>query len=150
MDDEGGGATPTKTTPHMFCKTLTASDTSTHGGFSVPRRAAEDCFEPLVSPFFLAFSSHLWYVDQFLNIKTFIIWVTRSCCRITHNKGPHRRLLPRICTEWSGSSVISTEVFVGYLTVDYRRRAFQFSVILYFRSAKATSANNWVDYLCKP
>ncbi|KAF9608708.1 hypothetical protein IFM89_010840 [Coptis chinensis] len=34
-------------TPHMFCKTLTASDTSTHGGFSVPRRAAEDCFSPL-------------------------------------------------------------------------------------------------------
>ncbi|KAH9311572.1 hypothetical protein KI387_026607, partial [Taxus chinensis] len=36
-----------KPTPHMFCKTLTASDTSTHGGFSVPRRAAEDCFPPL-------------------------------------------------------------------------------------------------------
>ncbi|KAJ7947030.1 Auxin response factor [Quillaja saponaria] len=36
-----------KMTPHMFCKTLTASDTSTHGGFSVPRRAAEDCFPPL-------------------------------------------------------------------------------------------------------
>lgn len=35
--------------PHMFCKTLTASDTSTHGGFSVPRRAAEDCFPPLVT-----------------------------------------------------------------------------------------------------
>ncbi|GMH15819.1 hypothetical protein Nepgr_017660 [Nepenthes gracilis] len=35
------------TTPHMFCKILTASDTSTHGGFSVPRRAAEDCFPPL-------------------------------------------------------------------------------------------------------
>ncbi|XP_073279437.1 auxin response factor 3-like isoform X1 [Primulina huaijiensis] len=34
-------------TPHMFCKSLTASDTSTHGGFSVPRRAAEDCFPPL-------------------------------------------------------------------------------------------------------
>ncbi|XP_047308677.1 auxin response factor 3-like [Impatiens glandulifera] len=34
-------------TPHMFCKTLTASDTSSHGGFSVPRRAAEDCFPPL-------------------------------------------------------------------------------------------------------
>lgn len=33
--------------PHMFCKTLTVSDTSTHGGFSVPRRAAEDCFPPL-------------------------------------------------------------------------------------------------------
>ncbi|XP_077226710.1 auxin response factor 15-like isoform X2 [Tasmannia lanceolata] len=39
--------TTTTTTPHMFCKTLTASDTSTHGGFSVPRRAAEDCFPPL-------------------------------------------------------------------------------------------------------
>ncbi|KAL2938261.1 Auxin response factor 4 [Bienertia sinuspersici] len=36
-----------KSPPHMFCKTLTASDTSTHGGFSVPRRAAEDCFPPL-------------------------------------------------------------------------------------------------------
>ncbi|XVE79074.1 hypothetical protein DITRI_Ditri14bG0028600 [Diplodiscus trichospermus] len=45
--DEGGGGLPTKSTPHMFCKTLTASDTSTHGGFSVPRRAAEDCFPPL-------------------------------------------------------------------------------------------------------
>ncbi|KAL1555806.1 ADP-ribosylation factor, Arf Arf6 [Salvia divinorum] len=30
-----------------FCKTLTASDTSTHGGFSVPRRAAEKVFPPL-------------------------------------------------------------------------------------------------------
>ncbi|XP_059636438.1 auxin response factor 5 isoform X2 [Cornus florida] len=28
----------------FFCKTLTASDTSTHGGFSVPRRAAEKLF----------------------------------------------------------------------------------------------------------
>lgn len=32
----------------FFCKTLTASDTSTHGGFSVPRRAAEKIFPPLV------------------------------------------------------------------------------------------------------
>ncbi|KAL5581215.1 hypothetical protein UlMin_013657 [Ulmus minor] len=45
--DEGVGGLATKSTPHMFCKTLTASDTSTHGGFSVPRRAAEDCFPPL-------------------------------------------------------------------------------------------------------
>ncbi|KEH39314.1 auxin response factor-like protein [Medicago truncatula] len=47
-DDEGNGRSPTKLASHMFCKTLTASDTSTHGGFSVPRRAAEDCFPPLV------------------------------------------------------------------------------------------------------
>ncbi|XP_076884665.1 auxin response factor 5-like [Bidens hawaiensis] len=31
----------------FFCKTLTPSDTSTHGGFSVPRRAAEKLFPPL-------------------------------------------------------------------------------------------------------
>lgn len=41
---------------HMFCKTLTASDTSTHGGFSVPRRAAEDCFPPLV----IEFGNSVW------------------------------------------------------------------------------------------
>ncbi|KAK9079079.1 hypothetical protein SSX86_000749 [Deinandra increscens subsp. villosa] len=46
-DEEGGDVALTKSTPQMFCKTLTASDTSTHGGFSVPRRAAEDCFPPL-------------------------------------------------------------------------------------------------------
>ncbi|XP_076931560.1 auxin response factor 4-like isoform X2 [Bidens hawaiensis] len=46
-EEDGGGVTPTRSTPQMFCKTLTASDTSTHGGFSVPRRAAEDCFPPL-------------------------------------------------------------------------------------------------------
>ncbi|XP_075519891.1 auxin response factor 4-like isoform X2 [Primulina tabacum] len=45
--EDENGAFPLKLTSHMFCKTLTASDTSTHGGFSVPRRAAEDCFPPL-------------------------------------------------------------------------------------------------------
>uniref|UniRef100_J3M8V4 Auxin response factor n=2 Tax=Oryza brachyantha TaxID=4533 RepID=J3M8V4_ORYBR len=44
---EGCDAEKKPRMPHMFCKTLTASDTSTHGGFSVPRRAAEDCFPPL-------------------------------------------------------------------------------------------------------
>ncbi|KAJ7968622.1 Auxin response factor [Quillaja saponaria] len=46
-EEEDTEAGMKSTTPHMFCKTLTASDTSTHGGFSVPRRAAEDCFPPL-------------------------------------------------------------------------------------------------------
>ncbi|CAM8915323.1 unnamed protein product [Rhodiola kirilowii] len=46
-DQEGCEGDAKNITPHMFCKTLTASDTSTHGGFSVPRRAAEDCFPPL-------------------------------------------------------------------------------------------------------
>nr|ACV91105.1 putative ARF4 protein [Petunia x hybrida] len=47
IDEERNGVNPGKSASHMFCKTLTASDTSTHGGFSVPRRAAEDCFPPL-------------------------------------------------------------------------------------------------------
>ncbi|KAL2494956.1 auxin response factor 3-like [Forsythia ovata] len=46
-EDEDTEGARTSMIPHMFCKTLTASDTSTHGGFSVPRRAAEDCFTPL-------------------------------------------------------------------------------------------------------
>ena len=67
-EEEDVEATTKTTTPHMFCKTLTASDTSTHGGFSVPRRAAEDCFPPLVNntifsscsliTFYMGF--HLW------------------------------------------------------------------------------------------
>ncbi|XWS32990.1 hypothetical protein CRYUN_Cryun22dG0038700 [Craigia yunnanensis] len=39
--------TPSKQPTNYFSKTLTASDTSTHGGFSVPRRAAEKVFPPL-------------------------------------------------------------------------------------------------------
>lgn len=39
--------TLSKQPSNYFCKTLTASDTSTHGGFSVPRRAAEKVFPPL-------------------------------------------------------------------------------------------------------
>ncbi|ESR44698.1 hypothetical protein CICLE_v10003317mg, partial [Citrus x clementina] len=38
---------PEKCTVHSFCKTLTASDTSTHGGFSVLHRHADDCLPPL-------------------------------------------------------------------------------------------------------
>ncbi|XP_019438055.1 PREDICTED: auxin response factor 5-like isoform X4 [Lupinus angustifolius] len=41
------GVKSSKHPSEFFCKTLTASDTSTHGGFSVPRRAAEKLFPPL-------------------------------------------------------------------------------------------------------
>jgi hypothetical protein len=41
--------TANKQPTNYFCKILTASDTSTHGGFSVPRRAAEKVFPPLVT-----------------------------------------------------------------------------------------------------
>ncbi|KAL6630555.1 hypothetical protein ACP70R_028628 [Stipagrostis hirtigluma subsp. patula] len=40
---------PTTARPraHSFCKTLTVLDASTHGGFSVLRRHADECFPPL-------------------------------------------------------------------------------------------------------
>ncbi|KAJ6723106.1 AUXIN RESPONSE FACTOR 11 [Salix koriyanagi] len=38
---------PAKQTVHSFCKILTASDTSTHGGFSVLRKHATECLPPL-------------------------------------------------------------------------------------------------------
>ncbi|XP_076954875.1 auxin response factor 5-like [Bidens hawaiensis] len=41
------GMRPSKHPSEFFCKTLTPSDTSTHGGFSVPRKAAEKLFPPL-------------------------------------------------------------------------------------------------------
>lgn len=42
--------TPSPSCPkvHSFCKTLTVSDTSTHGGFSVLKRHADKCLPPLV------------------------------------------------------------------------------------------------------
>jgi len=40
-------APPVRPHVHSFCKTLTASDTSTHGGFSVLRRHADECLPPL-------------------------------------------------------------------------------------------------------
>ncbi|KQJ88393.1 auxin response factor 23 isoform X2 [Brachypodium distachyon] len=40
-------AAPVRPRVHSFCKTLTASDTSTHGGFSVLRRHADECLPPL-------------------------------------------------------------------------------------------------------
>eukprot|EP00262_Sarcandra_glabra_P003007 TRINITY_DN13442_c0_g2_i1.p1 TRINITY_DN13442_c0_g2~~TRINITY_DN13442_c0_g2_i1.p1 ORF type:complete len:769 (+),score=140.38 TRINITY_DN13442_c0_g2_i1:759-3065(+) len=44
---EAAPAPPTRPHVHSFCKTLTASDTSTHGGFSVLRRHADECLPPL-------------------------------------------------------------------------------------------------------
>ncbi|XP_019158375.1 PREDICTED: auxin response factor 11-like isoform X2 [Ipomoea nil] len=38
---------PPKRIVHSFCKILTASDTSTHGGFSVLRKHANECLPPL-------------------------------------------------------------------------------------------------------
>ncbi|QCD84958.1 auxin response factor 2B [Vigna unguiculata] len=47
VEKEGPPAPPPRFHVHSFCKTLTASDTSTHGGFSVLRRHADECLPPL-------------------------------------------------------------------------------------------------------
>ncbi|KAM0826961.1 hypothetical protein ACQ4PT_068507 [Festuca glaucescens] len=44
------GTTPVKPVVRSFCKTLTASDTSMHGGFSVLCRHADECLPPLSPP----------------------------------------------------------------------------------------------------
>lgn len=46
-------AEPVRPTVHSFSKVLTASDTSTHGGFSVLRKHATECLPPLVNLLFL-------------------------------------------------------------------------------------------------
>ncbi|XP_077229473.1 auxin response factor 2A-like isoform X2 [Tasmannia lanceolata] len=47
VEKEPAPAPPQRPHVHSFCKTLTASDTSTHGGFSVLRRHADECLPPL-------------------------------------------------------------------------------------------------------
>ncbi|KAF3973473.1 hypothetical protein CMV_003116 [Castanea mollissima] len=47
VDKEVVAPSPPRPRVHSFCKTLTASDTSTHGGFSVLRRHADECLPPL-------------------------------------------------------------------------------------------------------
>ncbi|XP_062145267.1 auxin response factor 23-like, partial [Alnus glutinosa] len=46
-EDENAMSLPQRASVCSFVKRLTPSDTSTHGGFSVPKRHAEECFPPL-------------------------------------------------------------------------------------------------------
>ncbi|XP_028762300.1 auxin response factor 2-like [Neltuma alba] len=45
-DDKESRLRP-RTTSRCFSKTLTLSDTGAHGGFSIPKKLAEECFPPL-------------------------------------------------------------------------------------------------------
>ncbi|KAH7332440.1 hypothetical protein KP509_20G087500 [Ceratopteris richardii] len=45
--EEGASSPQIKSSTRLFIKILTASDTSTHGGFSVLRKHAEECLPPL-------------------------------------------------------------------------------------------------------
>ncbi|KAJ8644250.1 hypothetical protein MRB53_005998 [Persea americana] len=47
VENEPVPALPGRTQVHSFCKTLTASDTSTHGALTIMRRHAEECLPPM-------------------------------------------------------------------------------------------------------
>lgn len=49
LEDGDSLPLPPKANVWSFSKKLTPSDTSTHGGFSVPKRHADECLPPLVS-----------------------------------------------------------------------------------------------------
>lgn len=85
----------------FFCKTLTASDTSTHGGFSVPRRAAEKIFPPLVSSGSLLKSFLCW----FWSFIGFLFLYRISLCN--HLR---KNLWQRTCMIMYGPFAISTVV----------------------------------------
>lgn len=95
-----------KPQPEFFCKTLTASDTSTHGGFSVPRRAAEKIFPTLVSKFLLVFCHAICLLlCQFQNVMLFCLLARISQCNHLH-----KSLLLRIYMILYGLSVTYIEV----------------------------------------
>jgi len=106
MDEEGGGTAPTKSTSHMFCKTLTASDTSTHGGFSVPRRAAEDCFPPLVRLSFRAIT-FLFSARKEINFLMNVLFCCITILGLQRAEAISRAGCKR--TAWSGME-ISTHI----------------------------------------
>lgn len=92
-----------KQTVHSFCKILTASDTSTHGGFSVLRKHATECLPPLVViPSLLVFFANT-YIDTSVSMLLYILTPLipiRTC-----PKQPRlRNWLPRIFMAMSGDS----------------------------------------------
>ncbi|KAI8532020.1 hypothetical protein RHMOL_Rhmol11G0180500 [Rhododendron molle] len=74
---------------HSFCKTLTASDTSTHGGFSVLRRHADDCLPPLdmsqQPPWQELVATdlrgHEWHFRHIFRGGCLRVWLVKSCNR---------------------------------------------------------------------
>ena len=66
---------PPRPRVYSFCKTLTASDTSTHGGFSVLKRHADECLPRLVSwsNFAAPYSLHSVYAFLFLCLLSLLV-----------------------------------------------------------------------------
>ena len=98
---------PSKQPTNYFCKTLTASDTSTHGGFSVPRRAAEKVFPPLVVSFLASVASNIYAMLMTFNMPIYLP------CRISPSSLQLRNSSPGISMMLSGSLGTFSEVSCG-------------------------------------
>jgi hypothetical protein len=104
------GLKQNKQPTEFFCKTLTASDTSTHGGFSVPRRAAEKIFPPLVCNIS---ALHWNNFNGSMNLSDAIKYLPYQgnmfdrTLRCNHQP---KSSLPRICMIFHGNFDISIEV----------------------------------------
>lgn len=103
----------TKPQPDFFCKQLTASDTSTHGGFSVPRRAAEKIFPHLVLPtcFFQPLHHYFFTLSSSHSIP--------FPCRITLCNPLRKNSSPGICTTMFGHSATYTVVCMLHTPLAY-------------------------------
>lgn len=109
---------PPKYTVHSFCKTLTASDTSTHGGFSVLRRHADDCLPPLVSQNILLLKLHNYKVllfrqdkyEYFIILMLFADWINQQMLQDMSQQPPWQEL---VATDLHGNEWHFRHIFRG-------------------------------------
>lgn len=102
---------PSRLPTNYFCKTLTASDTSTHGGFSVPRRAAEKVFPPLV----VSVLPIMFYLNFRLFFQSLQYFLFEKSSRIILSSHLLKSWLLEICMMSSGNLDIFFEVYASCL-----------------------------------
>ena len=130
---------PSNHPSEFFCKNLTAIDTRTHGWFSVPRRAAEKLFPPLVwlnnnmLLGFLYLNSHLLIC---IYIYIYIYIYTRF--RITRFNPRLKSLLSETCMKIPGHFDIYTGVSIHF------DEQFYYLLLLYLENISSI----WMGYSC--
>lgn len=148
MMRDGSGSqvhVPRRPNVHFFTKKLTQSDTSTHGGFSVPKRAADDCLPALVS---IVNSTYL---------RTCCLFYLYCCLYVLYCRTCPRTLLHRI---WKQLIYMeSNGLFATYFAVIY----IPFWLVLIYmymygllmgclfwncRPAEAPFAYKWLEFIC--
>jgi len=111
---------PPRTTTYSFSKVLTPSDTSTHGGFSIPKRHADECFRPLVGILNICHLFSFFFLRNLAYLRFLSLWYYRTWLI----KRLHRKLLRRTCTGTSGIFDTYSVVCLDYF---YFVKYFRFS-----------------------